>query len=106
MHGAGPALTGAAAVLRAMQFEDVAKHPQQGHLGRNVHRGGFSVEGKGCRHWPIIEEERNSGAEELGSWGRRACLAVVPKERKSLPRRSSEGAKAGKWWKMKGWGGY
>src|SRR6185312_2994857 len=43
MDGAGAALADAATIFGTAQFENVAQRPEQGHIGRCVHRTGMSV---------------------------------------------------------------
>src|SRR5262249_677927 len=50
MHGAGAALRDAAAEFGAGHSEDVAQHPEQGHVGGGIERFGFAVDCERGRH--------------------------------------------------------
>src|SRR6516165_9175557 len=50
MHRTGPALRRAAAELGAVQADDLADRPEQGHVGISVDRGGLAVERERNRH--------------------------------------------------------
>ena len=56
VHGARAALPDAAAVLRALEIENVAQHPEQRHVGRDIHRRGFSVDLERERHLKLRSE--------------------------------------------------
>ncbi len=53
VHGTGAALGNAAAVLGALEVEDVPQHPQEGHVRGDVHGGGFPIDGKGDGHGDV-----------------------------------------------------
>ena len=50
VHGAGAALSDAAAELRALQIQHIANDPQQGHVGGHIDRRRLSVDVQGVRH--------------------------------------------------------
>ena len=56
MHGAGPALSDAAAVFGAHELQVVAQHPEQRGGGVHVHLPGLAidVEGEGCHDGGVL----------------------------------------------------
>ena len=60
VHGAGAALRDAAAELGAGEAEQVAQHPEQGHVGRRIHVALDAVDGQFHGALPAVERTRKT----------------------------------------------
>ena len=64
VHGAGAALTDAAAILGGMEVEQVTDDPEERGVGRRVDSGGPAVDGQVGRH--MLNSKDTPGARSEG----------------------------------------
>ena len=65
VHRARAALADAAAELRSLEIEHVAQHPEQRHIGRDIHRRGFSVDLERERHVLSAPGRDSTGSDSI-----------------------------------------